>query len=60
MTNELTPQIDEPPKGQFLLYQAEDGELKIDVRFENESVWLSKSIWWSCFKRHSRTLASNL
>lgn len=42
MTNELTPQTDEPAKGQFLLYQAENGELKIDVRFENESVWLTQ------------------
>ena len=25
---------------QFLVYQAEDGKLKIDVRFEGETVWL--------------------
>lgn len=27
-------------KGQFLVYSTEDGEIKIDVRLENESVWL--------------------
>ena len=31
-----------PAKGQFLIYQAEDGELKLDVRFEDESVWLTQ------------------
>lgn len=27
---------------QFLVYQTEDGKLKIDVRFEGESVWLTQ------------------
>ncbi len=26
-------------KGQFLIYQAEDDKLKLDVQFEDESVW---------------------
>ena len=29
-----------PPGGQFLVYQTEDGKLKLDVRFEGETVWL--------------------
>src|SRR6266404_9195079 len=31
-----------PPGGQFLLYRTEDGKLKIDVRFEGETVWLTQ------------------
>jgi len=27
--------------GQFLVYQTQDGKLKIDVRFEGETVWLT-------------------
>jgi hypothetical protein len=30
-----------PPEGQFLVYQTEDGKLKIDVKFQDETVWLS-------------------
>jgi len=30
-----------PPGGQFLVYQTMDGKLKIDVRFQGETVWLS-------------------
>ena len=31
-----------PPGGQFLVYQTEDGKLKIDVRFQGETVWLTQ------------------
>ena len=31
-----------PPGGQFLVYQTPDGKLKIDVRFEGETVWLTQ------------------
>ena len=41
MSNELT-EVSDPSKGQFLIYQAEDGELKIDVRLEEDSVWLTQ------------------
>lgn len=29
-------------KGEILLYQSEDGTTKIDVRLENETVWLTQ------------------
>jgi hypothetical protein len=32
-----------PPGGQFLVYQAEDGKLKIEVRFDGETVWLTQN-----------------
>ena len=31
-----------PPGGQFLVYQTQDGKLKLDVRFEGETVWLTQ------------------
>ena len=39
MSNESKPIP--PPGGQFLVYRTEDGKLKIDVRFQGETVWLS-------------------
>jgi hypothetical protein len=41
MTDESKPSP--PPGGQFLVYRTEDGKLKIDVRFEGETVWLTQS-----------------
>jgi hypothetical protein len=32
-----------PSKGQFLVYQAEDGQVKIDVRLEGETAWLTQA-----------------
>ncbi len=30
-------------KGEIIIYQTEEGQTKIDVRFENESLWLSQA-----------------
>jgi hypothetical protein len=30
------------PQGQFLIYPSEDGKMKIEVRLENETVWLTQ------------------
>lgn len=34
--------MSEPSASHFLIYEAEDGAIKIDVRFENETVWLTQ------------------
>lgn len=31
-----------PGKGEFLVYRTEDGRIKLEVRLENESVWLTQ------------------
>jgi hypothetical protein len=37
-----TSQPSPPSGGQFLVYQTQDGKLKLDVRFQGESVWLTQ------------------
>jgi len=46
----------EPSKGQFLIYQAEDGALKLDVRLEDETVWLSQKLLAQLFQKDVRTV----
>jgi hypothetical protein len=46
----------EKSKGQFLVYQAEDGTLKLDVRLEDESVWLSQRLMAELFLKDVRTI----
>jgi len=29
--------------GEIIIYQTEDGQTKIDVKFENETVWLTQA-----------------
>jgi hypothetical protein len=37
-------------KGQFLVYEAENGQIKIDVRLENETVWLTQPLMAELFQ----------
>ena len=37
-------------KGQFLVYEAEDGQVKIDVRLEDETVWLTQQLMADLFQ----------
>ena len=37
-----TSKTSPPSGGRFIVYQTEDGKLKIDVRFEGETVWLTQ------------------
>ena len=30
--------------GEFLLYQTEDGQVKLEVRLQNETVWLTQQM----------------
>ncbi len=50
----------ESAKGQFLVYQAEDGKLKLDVRFEDESVWLSQRLMAELFQKDVRTISEHI
>lgn len=50
----------EPAKGQFLVYQAEDGKLKLDVRFEGESVWLTQPLVADLFQTTQQNISQHL
>ncbi|CEO89321.1 virulence RhuM family protein [Syntrophaceticus schinkii] len=39
-----------PPKGQILLYQTEDGRQRIEVRLQDETVWLSQRLMAELFQ----------
>ena len=43
-------------RGQFLVYEAEDGQLKIDVRLEDETVWLTQQLMAELFQSSKQTI----
>ena len=49
-----------PPKGQFLVYPTEDGRTKIDVRLENETVWLSQQHLADLFQTSKQNVGQHL
>lgn len=48
------------PGGQFLVYQAEDGKVKLDVRFEGETVWLSQQHMAELFQTTKQNVGQHL
>ena len=49
-----------PPGGQFLIYQTADGKLKIDVRFEGETVWLTQAHMAELFQTTQQNISLHL
>lgn len=45
---------------QFLVYQAEDGTIKIDVRFEGETVWLTQQSMAQLFQTTQQNISLHL
>ena len=49
-----------PAEGLFLLYTAEDGKEKIEVRLENESVWMTQAAMAELFQTTKQNISLHL
>ena len=47
-------------KGQILLYKTPDGESRIEVRLQNETVWLSLDQMAELFQRNKSTISRHI
>ncbi len=45
-----------PQKSHFLVYEGEDGRIRIDVRLEDETVWLTQRLMAELFQKDVRTI----
>jgi hypothetical protein len=50
----------QPPSGEVLVYQAPDGEVRVDVRLERETVWLSLLQMAKLFGRDKSVVSRHL
>ena len=48
------------PNGEFLLYQTEDGRVRVECRFANESLWLSQAGMGELFQTTKQNIAKHL
>lgn len=46
--------------GEFIIYQTEDGLIKIDVNMQNETVWLSKTQMAELFQRDRSVISKHI
>lgn len=49
-----------PDYGNIILYQSEDGRETVDVRFANDTVWLSQAQMAELFERNKRTVSEHI
>ena len=47
-------------KSQLIIYQTESGETKIDVRFQNETVWLSQQLMAELFQTTKQNVSLHI
>lgn len=47
-------------KGQFLVYEAEDGQVKIDVRLADETVWLTQQLMAELFQSSQQNISHHI
>jgi len=52
--------LSESAKGQFLIYEAEDGRVKIDVRLSDETVWLTQQLMADLFQTTKQNIGQHL
>ena len=52
--------MEQPDKGQIILYQTQDGESKIEVTLANETVWLSADQMAELFQRNKSTISRHI
>jgi hypothetical protein len=51
---------DQESRGEILLYQTEDGKSRIQVRLEDENVWLSQKMLAELFQKDVRTISEHI
>lgn len=52
--------IEHKPNSEIILYQTEDGKTKIEVRLENDTVWLTQAQICDLFQKAKSTLSEHL
>ena len=58
--NENFPYNGSPAKGEVIVYQAEDGNVKLDVRLENETVWLTQPLMAELFQTTQQNISQHI
>ena len=51
---------DFPAKSEFLIYEAESGRIKLEGRFEGETVWLSQQLMAELFQTTQQNVSLHL
>ncbi|MBE0598668.1 MAG: virulence RhuM family protein, partial [Desulfuromonadales bacterium] len=50
----------ESPRGEFLLYRSEDGRMKLEVRLEDETIWLTQQMMADLFQTTKQNISLHI
>ncbi|WP_457572427.1 virulence RhuM family protein [Desulfovulcanus sp.] len=56
-SRQLSP---EEPKGELLIYRSEDGQVKLEVRLENETMWLTQKMMAELFQTSKQNISQHI
>lgn len=40
--------LTQPPAGEFIMFASGDGRVRVECRFESDTIWLSRRQWLNC------------
>lgn len=49
-----------PPSSDLVFYQTEDGQTRVQCRFEEETIWLTQALIGELFQKDVRTINEHL
>ena len=52
--------VRQAPQSSIVLYQTEDGQTRVQCRFENETIWLTQKLMAELFKKDVRTINEHI
>ncbi len=56
----MTENLPSVPDGEFLLYKTEDGQVKLDVRLQDETVWLTQPLMAELFQTTQQNISQHI
>lgn len=56
----MSKRLPRVPGGEFLLYQTEDGQVRLDVRLQDETVWLTQPLMAELFQTTQQNISQHI
>ncbi|SPZ01139.1 Virulence protein [Proteus mirabilis] len=56
----MSDNLPEAPQGEFILFRSEDGQTRVECRFESDTLWLSQSSIAELYGKDVRTINEHL
>lgn len=56
----MSDNLPEAPQGEFILFRSEDGQTRVECRFESDTLWLSQASIAELYGKDVRTVNEHL